>query len=73
VLTVLLLVGGSIRPPGRLNGAQLAFEKMLTYGSHFGMYSGEIGPTGEQLCNFPEAFGHQALISAVYNLDHRLG
>jgi GH15 family glucan-1,4-alpha-glucosidase len=73
VLTVLLLGGGSIRRPGRPDGARLAFEKMLTYDSHFGMYSGEIGPTGEQLCNFPESFEHQALISAVYNLDRRLG
>ncbi|WP_051738270.1 glycoside hydrolase family 15 protein [Pseudonocardia halophobica] len=58
---------------GRLDQAQLALEKMLTYANHVGLYSEEIGPTGEQLGNFPQAFTHLALISAAYNLDHALG
>ena len=58
---------------GRLDQAQLAFEKMLTYANHVGLYSEEIGPTGEQLGNFPQAFTHLALISAAYNLDRALG
>ncbi|HEX3245546.1 MAG TPA: glycoside hydrolase family 15 protein, partial [Chloroflexota bacterium] len=58
---------------GRLDEAQLAFEKMLTYANHVGLYSDEIGPTGEQLGNFPQAFTHLALISAAYNLDRQLG
>jgi GH15 family glucan-1,4-alpha-glucosidase len=58
---------------GRLEEARLAFEKMLTYGNHLGLYSEEIGPTGEQLGNFPQAFTHLALISAAVNLDHQLG
>jgi GH15 family glucan-1,4-alpha-glucosidase len=58
---------------GRLNDARLAFEKMLTYANHLGLYSEEIGPTGEQLGNFPQAFTHLALISAAVNLDHQLG
>jgi GH15 family glucan-1,4-alpha-glucosidase len=58
---------------GRLDGARLAFEKMLTYANHVGLYSEEIGPTGEQLGNFPQAFTHLALISAAYNLDRQLG
>jgi GH15 family glucan-1,4-alpha-glucosidase len=58
---------------GRLEEARLAFEKMLTYANHLGLFSEEIGPTGEQLGNFPQAFTHLALISAAVNLDHQLG
>jgi GH15 family glucan-1,4-alpha-glucosidase len=58
---------------GRVEEARLAFEKMLTYANHLGLYSEEIGPTGELLGNFPQAFTHLALISAAYNLDKALG
>ena len=58
---------------GRLDEARLAFEKMLTYANHLGLYAEEIGPTGEQLGNFPQAFTHLALISAAVNLDRKLG
>ncbi|MFF3438643.1 glycoside hydrolase family 15 protein [Streptosporangium sp. NPDC002721] len=58
---------------GRLDEARLAFEKMLTYANHLGLYAEEIGQTGEQLGNFPQAFTHLALISAAFNLDHALG
>jgi GH15 family glucan-1,4-alpha-glucosidase len=58
---------------GRVEDARLAFEKMLTYANHLGLYSEEIGPTGEQLGNFPQAFTHLALISAAFNLDRALG
>jgi GH15 family glucan-1,4-alpha-glucosidase len=57
---------------GRLEEARLAFEKMLTYANHLGLYSEEIGPTGELLGNFPQAFTHLALISAAFNLDRHL-
>ena len=58
---------------GHVDEARLAFEKMLTYANHLGLYSEEIGPTGEQLGNFPQAFTHLALISAAFNLDRALG
>jgi GH15 family glucan-1,4-alpha-glucosidase len=58
---------------GRLEDARLAFEKMLTYANHLGLYAEEIGPTGEALGNFPQAFTHLALISAAFNLDRQLG
>jgi GH15 family glucan-1,4-alpha-glucosidase len=57
---------------GRLDDARLTFEKMLTYANHLGLYSEEIGPTGEQLGNFPQAFSHLALISAAVNLDYQI-
>jgi GH15 family glucan-1,4-alpha-glucosidase len=57
----------------RLDEARLAFEKMLTYANHLGLYSEEIGASGELLGNFPQAFTHLALISAAVNLDQRLG
>ncbi|MFF4582566.1 glycoside hydrolase family 15 protein [Streptomyces sp. NPDC001389] len=58
---------------GRLEEARLAFEKMLTYANHVGLYAEEIGRSGEQLGNFPQAFTHLSLISAAYNLDRALG
>ena len=58
---------------GRLDDARLVFEKMLTYANHLGLYSEEIGPTGESLGNFPQAFTHLGLISAAFNLDRQLG
>ena len=58
---------------GRVEEARLAFEKMLTYANHLGLYSEEIGPSGEQLGNFPQAFTHLALISAAFNLNRALG
>jgi GH15 family glucan-1,4-alpha-glucosidase len=58
---------------GHLDEARLIFEKMLTYANHLGLYAEEIGPTGEQLGNFPQAFTHLALISAAVNLDRQLG
>jgi GH15 family glucan-1,4-alpha-glucosidase len=57
---------------GRLEDAELVFEKMQTYANHLGLYSEEIGITGEQLGNFPQAFSHLALINAAINLDYQL-
>ncbi|WIY00845.1 glycoside hydrolase family 15 protein [Amycolatopsis mongoliensis] len=58
---------------GRLEEARAAFEKMLTYANHAGLYAEEISPTGEQLGNFPQAFTHLALIDAAVTLDAALG
>jgi len=57
---------------GRLEEARLVFEKMFTYANHLGLFSEEIGATGEQLGNFPQAFSHLSLISAAVNLDRQL-
>ncbi|WP_217698500.1 glycoside hydrolase family 15 protein [Streptacidiphilus griseoplanus] len=57
---------------GRLDEARLSFEKMLTYANHLGLYAEEIGLTGEQQGNFPQAFTHLSLISAAFTLDRAL-
>jgi len=57
---------------GRLDEAVLTFEKMQTYGNHLGLFSEEIGPTGEQLGNFPQAFTHLSLINAAITLNNEL-
>ncbi|MFC7329083.1 glycoside hydrolase family 15 protein [Marinactinospora rubrisoli] len=58
---------------GHLDEARLAFEKMLTYANHLGLYAEQIGHNGEQHGNFPQAFTHLGLISAAFNLDRALG
>jgi len=57
---------------GDLETARLVLEKMLGYANHLGLFAEEIGPRGEHLGNFPQAFTHLALISAAHNLDHQL-
>ncbi|NRQ32390.1 glycoside hydrolase family 15 protein [Nonomuraea sp. NN258] len=57
---------------GRLQQARYAFDKMLTYANHVGLFAEEIGPSGEQLGNFPQAFTHLALIAAAMALDEHL-
>ncbi|MTD55196.1 glycoside hydrolase family 15 protein [Amycolatopsis pithecellobii] len=57
---------------GRLEEARQAFEKMLTYANHVGLYSEEIALSGEQIGNFPQAFTHLSLIDAALTLDRAL-
>ncbi len=57
---------------GRVDEARLIFEKMLTYANHLGLYAEEVGPSGEALGNFPQAFTHLGLISAAFTLDRAL-
>src|ERR1700758_4341328 len=52
--------------------AQLLFDKMLGYANHVGLYSEQLGSSGEHLGNFPQAFTHLALISAATYLDKAL-
>ena len=59
--------------PILLERARLIFEQMLGYANHVGMYSEQIGLSGEALGNTPQAFTHLALISSAYNLDRALG
>jgi GH15 family glucan-1,4-alpha-glucosidase len=52
--------------------ARFIFEKMLGYANHVGLYAEQLGPEGEHLGNFPQAFTHLGLISAAYALDRAL-
>jgi len=58
---------------GDLPRARFLLEKMFGYANHLGLYAEELGPCGEHLGNFPQAFTHLALISAAYDLNRRLG
>jgi GH15 family glucan-1,4-alpha-glucosidase len=57
---------------GHLDQARFLFEKMLGYANHLGLFAEELGPSGEHLGNFPQAFTHLALISAAHFLNRAL-
>ncbi|MBM6594072.1 glycoside hydrolase family 15 protein [Microvirga pudoricolor] len=57
---------------GDLRQARFLFEKMLGYANHVGLYAEELGPKGEHLGNYPQAFTHLSLISAAYYIDREL-
>jgi GH15 family glucan-1,4-alpha-glucosidase len=54
---------------GLVGEARYTFESMLGYANHLGLYSEQVGRSGESLGNFPQAFTHLGLISAAFNLD----
>src|SRR4029453_7472453 len=56
---------------GDVQRARFFFEKMLGYANHLGLYAEELGPRGEHLGNFPQAFTHLGLISPAYGLHRR--
>jgi GH15 family glucan-1,4-alpha-glucosidase len=57
---------------GDVQRARFVFEKMLAYSNHVGLYAEQLGPSGEHLGNFPQAFTHLGLISAAYAIDRAL-
>ena len=57
---------------GEVDKARYYFEKMLGYANHLGLFPEELGPAGEHLGNFPQAFTHLGLISAAHYLDRAL-
>jgi GH15 family glucan-1,4-alpha-glucosidase len=57
---------------GQLDKARLLFDKMLGYANHLGLYSEQLGSSGEHLGNTPQALTHLALIGAATYLDRRL-
>ena len=57
---------------GDVKLARFYFEKTLGYANHVGLFSEQIGLSGELLGNFPQAFTHLGLISAAWFLDKKL-
>lgn len=57
---------------GRLESARFLFERMLGYASPLGLFSEEIGPTGDMRGNFPLAFTHLALITSAFILNRAI-
>ena len=57
---------------GRLDGRAAHVREDAHLRQPPGLYAEEIGPTGEQLGNFPQAFTHLALIDAAITLDAAL-
>jgi GH15 family glucan-1,4-alpha-glucosidase len=57
---------------GDLRKARFNFDKALGYANPLGLYAEELGPRGEHLGNYPQAFTHLALISAAFELNRRL-
>jgi GH15 family glucan-1,4-alpha-glucosidase len=62
----------SVARSGDVQRGRFFFEKMLGYANHVGLYGEELGPRGEHLGNFPQAFTHLGLISAAYSIDRKL-
>lgn len=62
----------SLSRAGQLEKARYYLEKMLAYANHLGLYAEQLGLQGEHLGNYPQAFTHLGLISAVYNLNQNL-
>jgi GH15 family glucan-1,4-alpha-glucosidase len=65
-------MASSLARAGRMTEARLLLEKTLTYCNHVGLYAEEIGFKGEALGNYPQAFTHLSLITAVYYIDRAL-
>ena len=57
--------GQTLARSGRLRDARIVFEKMHTYANRLGLNSAKIGPTREQLGDFPRAFSHLALVNSA--------
>lgn len=57
---------------GQLEKARLLFDTTLGYANHLGLYSEQLGSSGEHLGNFPQALTHLALISAATYLNRKL-
>jgi GH15 family glucan-1,4-alpha-glucosidase len=54
---------------GFVDRARAGMKRMLEFANHLGLFSEDIGTTGEQLGNFPQGLVHAALIGAAARAD----
>lgn len=55
---------------GYIVEAEEAFEKMLSYSNHVGLFSEDIDPrTGAQLGNFPQTYSHVGIINSAFAIS----
>lgn len=58
---------------GEIERALSQFEQLLTYSNHLGLFSEDVDEkNGSQWGNFPQAYSHIGLISAVARIDKRM-
>ena len=73
VLALHVRLRGRARPGGTGRRGAATFAKMLTYANHLGLYSEEIALTGEQIGNFPQAFGPGAVAPSIAASEEERG
>lgn len=56
----------------RLDRARNIFERLHKSVGPLGLFAEQIGPCGESIGNYPQAFTHLSFISAAYNLDRSI-
>ena len=56
---------------GRDDEANDLFKRLLAHANDVGLLSEELGPNGEMLGNFPQAFTHIGLLTAAFALEGR--
>lgn len=64
--------GAQPHDPHRQTRLRPPLIRMLGHANHLGLFSEEIGPSGEPLGNTLQAFTHLPLITAAFYLDREL-
>lgn len=55
---------------GHVEEAEVAFERMLSYSNHVGLFSEDIDPkNGAQLGNFPQTYSHVGIINSAFAIS----
>jgi GH15 family glucan-1,4-alpha-glucosidase len=57
---------------GQVEKARLAFQKIIGFCNHLGLYAEQLSLQGRHMGNFPQALTHLGLIGAAYHLNKNL-